>query len=440
MASLQQKGNGWYCQFLYLGKRYTFAVGQVAQDEAESKAQQVDYLLMRLKQRLAVLPAGVGIVEYVRFDGKVIPPETPDVDKIELEKLRKKYIETHEASLEATTIGCIRTHFRHLEKILGTEFCIPDLTLADLQAYVDKRIKAKGKNGRTLSPTTVKKEIHTLRTVWRWAAQMNFVATKFPNAGLRFPKTSDKPPFMTRAEIDRRIAAGGLSKAEIADLWDSLYLTVDEIAEFLKHVKVKAIQPFVYPMVSFAAYTGARRSEILRVKVTDVDLDARTVLIHERKRVKGKLTTRRTPLSVFLVGVLKKWLAAHPGGQYLFCQEATVTHSKTRSSTTGYKSGKARPKTAAGRSASVSRRQKVAPGPLTIDEASDHLNRVLKDSKWDMVRGWHVCRHSMISACVSEGIDERILMQWVGHTSPEMQARYTHLAPNVERNAVDRVF
>ena len=29
MASIQQKGNGWYCQFVYRGKRRTFAVGRV---------------------------------------------------------------------------------------------------------------------------------------------------------------------------------------------------------------------------------------------------------------------------------------------------------------------------------------------------------------------------------------------------------------------------
>ncbi len=65
MASLRQKGNGWYCQFLYQGKRHIISVGPVSQEEAESKASQVDYLLMRLKQRLAVLPASLGIAEYL---------------------------------------------------------------------------------------------------------------------------------------------------------------------------------------------------------------------------------------------------------------------------------------------------------------------------------------------------------------------------------------
>jgi hypothetical protein len=34
MASLQRKGDAWYCQFRYLGKRHTFTVGPVPESEA----------------------------------------------------------------------------------------------------------------------------------------------------------------------------------------------------------------------------------------------------------------------------------------------------------------------------------------------------------------------------------------------------------------------
>ena len=47
-ASIQQKGTRWYCQVVYCGKRRTFSVGRVSMAEAETKAAQVEYLLMRL--------------------------------------------------------------------------------------------------------------------------------------------------------------------------------------------------------------------------------------------------------------------------------------------------------------------------------------------------------------------------------------------------------
>jgi hypothetical protein len=74
MASLQEKGNGWYCQFLYPGKRRTFAVGAVSEQEAQVRSAQVDYLLLGLKQRLIDLPPNVGIVDFIKHDGK--PPSS----------------------------------------------------------------------------------------------------------------------------------------------------------------------------------------------------------------------------------------------------------------------------------------------------------------------------------------------------------------------------
>ena len=72
MASIQQKGRNWYCQFYYFGGRHTFTIGRVSEDEAHAKSAQVDYLLMRLRQRLIELPPGVDIVAFVQYDGK--PP------------------------------------------------------------------------------------------------------------------------------------------------------------------------------------------------------------------------------------------------------------------------------------------------------------------------------------------------------------------------------
>jgi hypothetical protein len=57
----------------------------------------------------------------------------------------------------------IRRHFGHLGRFLGEAFPIRKLSLADLQGYVDKRAKAKGRRGM-LNPSTIEKEIVTLRT------------------------------------------------------------------------------------------------------------------------------------------------------------------------------------------------------------------------------------------------------------------------------------
>ena len=168
-------------------------------------------------------------------------------------------------------------------------------------------------------------------TAWTWAVKMKLIAGTFPRDGLSYPKSREKLPFQTREEIERRIAGGGLSAADEAELWESLYLKMDEVDKMLDHVKGRARHPFIYPMFYFAAHTGARRSEILRSKVVDVDLQSKSVLISERKRVRGKITTRRVPRSPLLLSVLKDWIARHPGGPFLFCHDPVVTRSRTRS-------------------------------------------------------------------------------------------------------------
>ena len=51
---------------------------------------------------------------------------------------------------------------------------------------------------------------------------------------------TEKPPFQTWQEIERKINRGGLTGAEQADLWDCLFLTLPEIAELLAFVKTNA--------------------------------------------------------------------------------------------------------------------------------------------------------------------------------------------------------
>ncbi len=212
MASLQLRGKSYACIFCWHGKRQWFTIGKVSAAEAEAKAAQVEYLLMRLGQGLIELPPGVGIVDFVRNDGK--PPEprggapVPSPAVPTLGSLRDLYLATHDGSLEERTLDGIRLHFKHLASILGEQFPIKQLSLPDLQGYVERRSKARGHRGRTLSPATIKKELITLRTAWNWGAKTGHVAGKFPSEGLRYPKHDEKPPFQTREQVERQLPGG----------------------------------------------------------------------------------------------------------------------------------------------------------------------------------------------------------------------------------------
>ncbi|OAI40502.1 recombinase XerD [Planctomycetaceae bacterium SCGC AG-212-D15] len=421
MATLQERNGSYRILFVYQGKRHAFTVGKVSTEEAETKAGQVDYLLLRLKQGYESLPTGMGIVTFMELDGKPPKPapepktEVQEVpaEKLTLGSLRDQYLATHSnGTLEQTTLDGVELHFKHLLATLGPGFSVSALSVADLQRHVDRRARKKGTKGKRLSPATIKKEIVTLRTAWNWAVKHKFLSVAFSSDGLRYPKSDEKPDFMTWAEIERRLLPG-VTEAERDELWDCLFLTEPEIEGLLEYVKENASQPWVYPAVCLAAHTGARRSEIFRARIYDVDLAAETVVIHEKKRARGKRTTRRVALSPFLVETLKAWLDVHPGGSFLFVQDTKVIRSRTK---------------------------RTVPTPVTPDEAHDHLRRTLAGSKWKVLKGWHTLRHSFISCCAARGVDQRIIDDWVGHTTEDMRRRYRHLIPSAEKEAIRSVF
>ena len=245
----------------------------VEEDEAENKARQVDYLLMRLKQRLVLLPEGTDIVTFIEYDGK--PPDAgPKLaaaprQVITVGLLRDRYLSTHaNGIIEANSLDTCKLHLGHFCRVLGDGSPSENCRSARLQEYVNERAKAK------FVPVTIRKEIATFRAAWNWGEPMGLTAGKFPNRGLRYPKADEKPPFMTMAEIERQLASGG----DPAVLWEAVYLASREIAELLTARQGdRPSHPWIHPLFCFAAHTGARRSEILRALVADLDFTGNTV-------------------------------------------------------------------------------------------------------------------------------------------------------------------
>lgn len=441
MASLQERNGSYRVIFRHDGKQHFVAIGKVTKAEAEAKAAQADYLLMRLKQRLIELPPGVGVSDFILYDGKPAFVEgeagvAANVAKsLTLASLRDRFLDARASGREASTQKTSLIHFKHLAATFGEKFQLADLDQPGLQGHVTRRTAAG------VSATTVRKEVTTLRTAWQWAVHAGLLTGDYPNKGLVYPKEDELPPYQTFDEIERQVKAGGMTEAQADELWACLYLRPAEIAGLLAHIRANARHAWIYPLACFAAHTGARRSELLRMKPSDVDFEAATATIREKKRVKGRRSTRKAPLTPLLVEALKEWLAVHPGGQALFCHVGEVARSSKRSRTTGHKNGKDRPTTASGRMKSVSKRAEIpGPAPLTVDECHDHFKRTLAGSKWEVVKGLHTLRHSVASCLAAAGVDQRVIDDMLGHVSPEMQRRYRHLTPELKTKAVAAVF
>jgi integrase len=431
MASLQSRNGSWRVLFRHRGQQHTFWLGSVEEQEARATAAKVDYWLMRLKQNLVHLPPRCDVVTFVKHDGR--PPEhaISETKGLTLGELRDKYLPSQAKKLEETTLAGIRLHFGHLTRLFGEKRLVSPFTRADLQGYVNKRasewidpniykkrreklanarpkrnfttprparVEEPDKPLRHPSATTIRKELVSLRTAWNWARRHLQLIEEFPSGGLDYAKTEESLPFMSWEEAVKRIKAGD----DPEQVWECVYLRPEEVASLLTWVKERPVSPWVYSMFCFAAYTGARRSEIVRALPSDVNLDGGVVTVREKKRDKRRRTTRRVPLTPLLKTVLSDWMETRANGRTFFCKDDG--------------------------------------GPITPREAHNYFQRGLRLSKWAVLKGWHVFRHSFISALASKGVDQRIIDDIVGHQTDEQRRRYRHLYPDVKERAVLDVF
>lgn len=409
MASLQQFPSGnFHITFDFGGKRFKRSLKTKDKREAVSRRARLEETLRLVELGRIEIPDSVDIPTFLLSDGKT--NQKAVIREASLGDLFVRFFDSlPEGSLEPGSIAMMQIHRRHLERYFGKRLQLKLLKFADLQGYVSKRSQDPGIRGRKLSPSTIKKEINTLRAVWKWALASDLIPkSTFPSQGLRYPKTDELPPFQTFEQILKQTRSLEPESTEFKDLWSTVFLNKAEIEELLNHVQKTSRHQFLYPMFVFAAHTGARRSEIMRSRPEDFGNGF--VTIRERKRKKRKKSTRQVPVSKRLKEAMDAWFEIRPESEFSIC------HAFGSSCTS-------------------------QPGePLTSSEAMGHFQTAIGDSRFKHLRGWHTFRHSFCSNCAAQGIDQRVIDEWVGHTTEEMRRRYRHLFPNTQRQALESVF
>lgn len=414
MASLEHDPtSGHYrVRFRYDGRPYKRSLKTTERREADAVLGRIEETIRLLERGRLEMPPVADPGAFILSDGK--RNGTPVTRQIHtLADLFKGYQKSTPKGAKAqTTLQTEGTHRGHLLRHLNRSKVAQTITASAVQTYIDRRLRERYR-GRPIRSETVRKEVATLRLIWNWGVSEGYLVGPAPVRGLKYPKTEQKAPCMTRDEIQRIVDRGGLEPDQVAALWDCLFLTKEQIQEVLGHVRENAQQPFILPMFVFTAHTGARRSEILRSRIDDFDFQGRTVLIREKKRDhKRSLTFRRVPMSDLLFEIMTGWFADHPGGQFTISQQLRTARGKNREVYL----------------------------PVTRSEAHDHFKRTLKGSKWEKIKGFHVFRHSFASNLAAAGVDQRVIDEWMGHQTEEMRCRYRHLFPDQQREAIDSVF
>jgi integrase len=393
-------------RFRYHGRQINRSLRTKERRAARAACDRVGEMLDLVERGLVSVPPSADPIAFVLSDGRV-ERHVSDSHRLGLADFFATYQERlPEGRKEPTTLKGERLHVRHFQRHLGVNRVVQSITKANLQEYVVKRLKERHR-GRPIRPDTVRKELVTFRMLWNWGVEEGLLTGRAPTKHVVLPLIDEKPPFMTRTEIEAVVRRGSLSEDEQCELWKALFLEREEIAELLKHAEKTARLPAAYPMLVFVAHTGARRSEIVRARIEDLDFRARTVLIREKKKSRSKaMTYRRIDMSPLLERVMKRWVEAHIGGQHVFSQPD----------------------------------EKGRVTPLTIWQADHHLKKSLCGSKWQIIRGFHVFRHSFASNLAMAGVADKVIDEWMGHQTTEMRQRYRHLFPRERRSAIDAAF
>ncbi|HEV3236869.1 MAG TPA: tyrosine-type recombinase/integrase [Gemmataceae bacterium] len=401
-ASLEIQ-KGWYrIVFRYSGQKFQRALNTQNRDEAEGLRSRILENLKLVKSGRLDYQIGDDLISVLLSDGKL--NAAPKASKPgSFGGLLKEYRRNINVGKEENTRYTERIHIKHLLRVLGRRTPLNEIQ-DRLQEYIKKR-------AGQVSQVTIKKELGTLSSIWnKWALREKVVLVPLTLRNLDYPKKAEKGRFQTWAEIDRRITRSKLKKKEQDKLWEFLYLDTEQIKELVTYVRETGCLirgkrrhfPWVHPMVAFCAYTGARRSEMLRSELQDLDFEGEITIREKKKDHEKEFTFRHVPMLPQLKVILQEWLEAHPGGQFSFC--------------------------------------KTAGEPLSVQMASHYLRWSLEGGKWNVIKGFHTLRHSFISNLASKGISERVIMSLAGHLNRETSARYSHLFPSTVEDAMSLVF
>lgn len=391
--------------FRYGGKQYNRVEKAESERHAERLVALIEETISDLERGKLVMPDDADVKAFIATGGKVVNRPKPVSDPFHEPKpaalgdvftlYRETLTKSHKA---ATSLSTERVHERHLIRLLGAKARFDQLDVARLQRYVDRRAK------EGVVRDTIAKELGTLKAVWTWAARRKHVAIIPPWKAdeLTLPKGRQKPPFQTWDQIQRRISRGDLDADGQAELWESLWLDKPRMTACLEWVEANAPAPFLFPMFAFAAYTGARRSEMVRSERGDWDFGTATLRIRERKADRSRdFTIRDVSIHPRLAGIMSSWFASTPNGVYAIENDGV---------------------------------------PLTIVQGTKWFRRTVDGGPWSVLRGWHVWRHSLASNMAAAGVDQRVVDATLGHTTDAMARRYRHLMPSKQADAIGKVF
>jgi len=269
--------------------------------------------------------------------------------KIKFEEMAASYIENYSKPNKRSSWRD-EISFKHLASFFGAR-CLHEITPLDVEKYKVQRLEK-------VAPATVNRELACLKHMF--------------NKAIEWGKAEENPTLKVKLLREENKRVRYLEKEETQAL-------LDACSERLR------------PIVITALNTGMRKSEILNLKWSEVDLIRRKIYIYDTKSGKP----RDVYINEWLVDTLLD-LPKHPKSPYLFCSEKGKSYGSIRKSfeTAKKKAG-------------------------------------IEDLRF------HDLRHNLASHLAMAGVGSETLQEILGHRDYRMTRRYTHLSPGHKRAAME---
>jgi integrase len=340
------------------------------------------------------------------------PQERRKADRAETERKRHA---TLNAFLEGRYEPWARTHLKSAEfQIARLRSDFKDKLesgLEEFNTFMIEGIRQRWKKAGA-KPRSINRDIQRLQSVLSRAVEWG-VLTKHPLAGLK-PLKSDKTGrvrFLSAEE--EKALRKALASREDAQRKARIRFNTWRVARNKKPLPEKPAEliDHIKPLVLLALNTGLRRGELLGLKWGAVNLAGKELTVTAETAKSGH--TRRVPLNTEALATLTAWhkRAGKPSADAFVFPGADGERMKR------------------------------------IDTAWESLMKRaglwIKD-KDDPKKGQatfrlHDCRHHFASRLVQAGVDLYAVKELLGHSEIAMTERYSHLAPDNLKAAVEKV-
>lgn len=293
-----------------------------------------------------------------------------------------------------------------------------DLTGTKLQDWVSELsksvIKTGANRGKRMSVKTQRNKVGALKRVvkfFRGLGEPGLDDRIFDTITFGVAEPDQLSELTPWIDFDRRVVelqALGIDQAT-EGAFKRIILTEPQLREQLDYFEKSLFidgsvsSTRLYAAIYFCCVTGARRSELVRVRRRDLALDGDlpTVTLLKRKgRKERDLLTQKTVLPQKLIPILERLLRILPSRQE--CIFAADDEHLTKN---GFS-------------------QKLERGKANY--LSKQLNASLNDTKWEHAAGWHLYRHTFASRLLANGYSKTDIKELIGWFSDEMAQHYQH--------------